>query len=256
MSSYYNMYIEVKVAKIFPTIVQSGITLTQTQNERSGVSFSISKIGVKYSIDSIRNAQIDFANSLNVSREKLQFIEQIHSDKIEIVREKTIGINGDALITKSKELVLCISVADCVGITIFDPLNEVIAGVHSGWKGTLENIVGKTIQKMTIEFGSKPASLLAYISPSASQKMYEVQEDVCSLFNPQYVCKINSKYFLDVHENVLQQMLECGLNIQNIEQDKSCTVSDRNFHSYRRDGKNFGLNVVYIHQIELIQQFI
>jgi len=242
------MKIEVKRATIFPEEIHSGITLTQRNSNENGISFAISKVGKRYSVESIQIAQQNFSTSIGVQRNQLQFLEQIHSDTIHIVNEWTPNLKGDAIITPSLDLALCISVADCVGITLYDYEHKIIAGVHSGWRGTLSNIVGKTINTMMIEFGTIPSKLMGYISPSASQKMYEVQKDVSSLFDLKYISQINAKTYLDVQKNVLDQLLETGMQQQNIEQDRSCTISDQQFHSFRRDGEMFGLNVVYIHQ--------
>lgn len=249
MASYYIMNVMVKKATIFPNNVQSGITLTQRKDGSDGVSFAVSTVGKRYTLDSIRKAQQLFSNTLNVQREQLRFIHQIHSDVIQIVEKNTEIPSGDAFITKSKEIVLCISVADCVGITLYDPMNELIAGIHSGWRGTSKNIVSKTIETMKNEFGTEGKNVLAYVSPSASQQLYEVQEDVSSLFESKYVNIVDSKKFLDVAANVVDQLKEMGIESKNIERDHTCTISNEQFHSYRREGNLFGLNVVYISQI-------
>lgn len=242
------MKIEVKSATIFPDGIHSGITLSQRNSNENGISFAISKVGKKYTEESIKVAQQDFSNTIGVQRNQLQFLEQIHSDTIHIVNEWTANLKGDAIITPSKNLVLCISVADCVGVTLYDSEHTIIAGIHSGWRGTTSNIVGKTILTMMNNFGTNPSKLYGYVSPSASQRMYEVQQDVSSLFDSKYLTHIDSKIYLDVQKNVVDQLLEKGMQQQNIEQDSSCTISDRQFHSFRRDGEMFGLNVVYIHQ--------
>ena len=239
----------VKTARIFPKKIQSGITFSQKDKGNEGLSFAVSKIGKKYSIESIGIAQQLFADTLNVLRNQLHFINQVHSDEVQIVDSNIKVITGDAMISKSKEIIICISVADCVGITLFDTKNELIAGIHSGWRGTHKNIVSKTIETMKNEFGSEAKNILAYVSPSASQKLYEVQDDVSSLFESQYVNIVNSKKYLDVASKVEDQLKEMGIESKNIERDHTCTISNEQFHSYRRDGNMFGLNVVYIGQI-------
>lgn len=242
------MKVEVKRATIFPNEIHSGITLTQINTNPIGTSFAVSKIGKKYSVESIKIAQQNFSTTLGIQRNQLQFLEQVHSDRIHIIKEWTPNLSGDAIITSSKNLVLCISVADCVGITLYDAENQLIAGIHSGWRGTVKNIVGKTIQSMMIEFGTKPSKLLAFISPSASQQKYVVQNDVSSLFDSKYVCTIDSNIHLDVQKNVFDQLVESGVQLHNIECDKSCTISNNQFHSFRRDRVMFGLNVVFIYK--------
>lgn len=242
------MNVEVKRATIFPEEIHSGITLTQRRTIPEGLSFAVSKVGKRYTKELIQTAQNNLSSSLGVERSQLQFLDQIHSDIIHIVDEWTPKLQGDAIISRSKNLVLCISVADCVGITLYDNENKVIAGIHSGWRGTRSNIVGKTIKTMIDKLGTNPSNLIAYLSPSASQEKYVVQNDVSSFFDTKYICTINSAIHLDVQMNVFDQLLEMGIPQQNIERDTSCTISDTQYHSFRRDGDMFGLNVVYIHQ--------
>ena len=42
--------------------------------------------------------------------------------------------------------------ADCILLLIYDPIKKVIANVHSGWKGTLQKISVKAVDKMIEEF--------------------------------------------------------------------------------------------------------
>ena len=52
----------------------------------------------------------------------------------------------NGLITNEKNLLLCTVEADCVPVYFYDPVKEVIAMVHSGWKGTVKRISEVTIQ--------------------------------------------------------------------------------------------------------------
>ena len=50
----------------------------------------------------------------------------------------------DGLITKKKEVGLVITHADCQAVILYDPVTHSLANVHSGWKGSVLNILGKT----------------------------------------------------------------------------------------------------------------
>ena len=85
------------------------------------------------------------------------YLKQIHSDKILKYRcnDKSIkDEEGDAIITNEKNVIIGVFTADCVPIILIDEENEVIAAIHSGWKGTFESITLKTIEKMKHEFNT------------------------------------------------------------------------------------------------------
>lgn len=72
----------------------------------------------------------------------------------------------DALVTNTPGLTLMIRHADCQAAIFYDPVHRVIANVHAGWRGNVENIYAETIQYLQKNFDSKPSELLVCISPS------------------------------------------------------------------------------------------
>ena len=61
---------------------------------------------------------------------------------------------------------------------MIDEEKEVIAAIHSGWKGTFESITLKTIEKMKLEFNSNESNIKAYIGPHIKKCCYEVSEEL------------------------------------------------------------------------------
>ncbi len=74
--------------------------------------------------------------------------------------------SGDALITNTPGKSLVIQTADCQAVLIYDPVRKAVANIHSGWRGTIQNIIGLTVQAMIKEFDSDPKNLLTGIGPS------------------------------------------------------------------------------------------
>ena len=83
---------------------------------------------------------------LGISLSDMVKSKQTHTSVVKIVSRKNGG-DGilrpldesnpyDGLITNEKNLLLCTVEADCVPVYFYDPVKEVIAMVHSGWKGT------------------------------------------------------------------------------------------------------------------------
>ena len=82
--------------------------------------------------------------------------------------------NVDGLLTNDPGAVLGIYVADCCAIFLADPGRPAIGLVHSGRKGTELNIAGAAVRRMSHEFGTDPADVIAQLSPCIRPPFYEV----------------------------------------------------------------------------------
>ena len=196
--------------------------------------------------DVIKNRS-SMADALGLD-ERYHFIvaDQTHSDNIKIITERQNqgwgGIedaveNCDALITDQKGLALTVLTADCVPVLILDTYKNIIAVVHAGWKGTRANITGKTIKKMTEEFGTDPHDIVVFIAPSIGRCCYEVGDDVAGNFSDKeaYDHK-GEKYMLDLPLINQKQLLDAGVKLDNIEMSGECTSCKvENFFSYRKE---------------------
>ena len=172
---------------------------------------------------------------------------QTHSANIHIVKEsKELGWDSletaikdsDALITNQKNIMLTILTADCVPILLFDPIENVVAAVHAGWKGTEQKILFKTIKKMQELFNSNPQNILAGIAPSIGKCYYEVDWNVAQYFEkvPNAYDKKKDKYMLDLPYINKEQLLEAGLKQENIEISNVCTACEvEKYFSYRKE---------------------
>ena len=82
-------------------------------------------------------------------KEELIFNHQVHSKKVLNIEERPNSeSDADGLITKVPNLPIAARVADCQGILMFDPTANIIAAIHSGWRGSTLNIIGEAIEKM------------------------------------------------------------------------------------------------------------
>ena len=79
---------------------------------------------------------------ISCSKNKLVLLNQIHSNKVIIIKEykKNINLNGDGFITKNKKIILGILTADCAPIFFYDEITKTIAAAHAGWRGCFKNI--------------------------------------------------------------------------------------------------------------------
>ena len=167
----------------------------------------------------------------------------------------------DGLITNKKDIILATTNADCILFLFYDPVKNVIANIHSGWRGTFQKIAEKTVIKMMNYYGSNPKDILCFISPSIRKCHFEVDEDVKDLCDyifkftgktEEFIFKGNiingkQKYMIDTIMINKILLKEVGLKEENIIDCEICSVcNSEKISSYRVEGKNFKLATLLI----------
>lgn len=208
--------------------------------------------------------------AIGSKKEHLIKTNQAHTDEVKIVKEK-INKNEpdfnleqyaktDGLITNQKNRILSTTNADCILLLFFDPKNKVIANTHSGWRGTLQRISVKTVQKMKKEFSCKPEDIICVICPSIRKCHFEVEKEVKVSFEQEFKDLGDSskngiieetipdqKWHIDtikINKEILEKE---GLRPENIIDSEICSVCHSDIiHSYRVEKQGYGLNTALI----------
>jgi YfiH family protein len=176
----------------------------------------------------------------------LVFAEQVHGDHVVILNsedsdsfsgnDRVIGI-GDALVTNVSGSFLTIQLADCQSIMLYDPVRQVIANVHSGWRGSIKNIVGKTVQIMQKRFKCNSAHLIAGIGPSLGPCCAEFMNYQKEIPREFWHYKSDGNRF-DFWALSRDQLICAGIRRENIEAGNICTrCNTETFFSYRAEGR-------------------
>ena len=168
----------------------------------------------------------------------LVFMEQIHKANIEIItknRAKTVP-KTDAMITDIKGVALCVMVADCIPVLLYDENRAVIGVAHAGRGGVKEQIVNKTAEMMIDKFSCRIEDIKIYMGASIKSCCYEVKEDSIKGFE-NYLHVEGEKIYLDIVGKCVEDLKDIGIKGQNIEVSPVCTCCDTDYFSYRRDGK-------------------
>lgn len=207
------------------------------------------------------------SSMIDLNYEDLVLSNQVHDNKVRNIKYSDKGkglakksdiIGVDGLITNEKGLGLTCFFADCVPLFFLDPVHKIIAISHAGWRGTVKNIGGKTVEQMMIDYGSIPNDILVGIGPSIGDCCYEVSEDVkkefATVFNDDIIAKIVTKEFIDpeghmkayinLWEANRQLLIDAGILPHNIEISGLCTkCHSEQFFSHRVMGTKRGSQV-------------
>jgi polyphenol oxidase len=199
-------------------------------------------------------------NLLRVKRamgvERLAASYQTHGDTIHVVDEECLARAtvrhpvfvtppGDGLVTKLRGVGLLIKIADCQAIFLVDPVREVIANVHCGWRGSAMDVPEKVVAFLGDRFGARPENILAGISPSLGPCCAEFRNYAEELPVSFWPFQTKPSYF-DFWAITRWQLMRAGLRPDHIEIAKRCTVCEsRDFFSYRGE-KTTGRNAAVL----------
>jgi len=231
--------IESELFKKFPGL-KFGISTKHYDGTEPPFFFNLSyRVGDKN--ENVRKHRKIFFNELGIDEYRVSFQRQTHSVISHFVTEPKFFEESDALYTNSKNNFLAISIADCIPVFLYEPEKKIAAGIHSGWKGTLNKVTSVTIEKLKKEFSLNTENIFAFIGPGISSRHFEVGKEVFDLFEDDVKEIRNGKYFIDLKKHNYLQLIRLGVKPDNIEVSDFCTFSEKDlFHSYRRDKDNSG----------------
>jgi YfiH family protein len=163
--------------------------------------------------------------------------KQIHDTGIYCLTKPLTGsleVEGvDALITDQQGVGLMIQQADCQAVLLFDPVKNIIAALHCGWRGSVVNIIDKVISRMKTGFGVVPGQLEAVISPSLGpccSEFINYHHELPDEFMP---FMVRPDYF-DFWQISKNQLIGSGVQEAKINVAGICTCCSENYFSYRR----------------------
>ena len=170
------------------------------------------------------------------------YINQVHGDRtVEVDAAFDESGNrppeADAMMTGQPQRLLVIQVADCQSVMMFDREKRVAANVHAGWRGSIQNIVGKCIDRMAARFQTRANDIIAGVGPSLGPCCAEFihYEKEIPLHLHTYRTKKDGVLF-DFRKMSADQMVQKGVRAANIELMDICTKCRPDlFYSYRRE---------------------
>lgn len=196
---------------------------------------------VNDSITNVKNNHKALAKELSYNNAALIHMQQIHSSDVHIVQDSDNFTNPhtcDALVTNKRSIPLMVMVADCSPTLFYEQVNHVIAVAHAGRQGAFKNIMYNTIDTMRKEFHSLVENIYISIGPSIGVCCYEVGQEIyeeAKQLNLQdSLQRRDDRYYLNIREILKKQLLDAGIQEENIEISTECTCClKEKYYSYR-----------------------
>ncbi len=181
-------------------------------------------------------------NNFSVLQSQMCLAKQIHgNDAILINQKNKVAIESteaDALITKNKELLIGVLVADCYPLLIADKSGMVIAAVHAGRKGIESGIIQQVLSVFKQKYHIKTSDLLVGVGPGISKTAYQVDKTTAEIFlkKTRYANwdLTQNSVTLDLRAAIHKILHDCDVDHRNIEDIELCTYANPDmFFSYR-----------------------
>jgi YfiH family protein len=146
----------------------------------------------------------------------------------------------DALISADARIGLAVWSADCVPILMTG--DDVVAAVHSGWRGAVADISGAVVRRFAVEYGIGTRHLRAVLGPAISGARYEVSQSVIDGLRAFDLDegRWRSGNQVDLRGFLTARLEDLGLEPGAIQAVGPCTASTPELASYRRDGIDAG----------------
>lgn len=130
------------------------------------------------------------------------------------------GVDGH--MTGRPDLLLTVSVADCVPVSLVAPDSRTIALVHAGWRGTAAGILERAIQSLVQTFGILARDLWMHCGPAICNKCYEVGTEVHAAVNPERPAP-NGPEPIDLRGSLADRGARMGVDAAKITVSSHCT---------------------------------
>lgn len=179
-----------------------------------------------------------------VGLDNVQWLDQEHGRRVLAASSLTAAsgpVTADASWTAAPDLGLAVLVADCVPLLLANVDGSLVAAVHCGWRGTVAGVVEATLDALP----ESPSRLVAWLGPGVCGDCYEVGSDVHDalaaderrtvLMEQPSACGDARKWRMDLPALIVAHLRRAGL--ERIVASSLCTICDRRFYSYRRDGQ-------------------
>lgn len=255
-------YINIPPLSVFPELVHGFTTRFGGVSKKEYATLNLN-YNKNDDPANVRNNFEILGKKLGVESDNMVLSHQVHGKDILYVTKSHAGMgvirersysNIDALVTDEPDLLLITHYADCVPLYFYDPVKQVIALAHSGWKGTLLNIGVETLKKLESLFGCNPSDIHVAFGPHIQPCCFEVDYDVAEIFHKTFTCaksftfmKENNKWHIDLKRIIMYNLLKNGISEINVYGCQICTKCNKDiFFSHRGSNGITGTGAAFL----------
>jgi len=219
--------------------------LCAMSTRHGGVSAGLFGMNLSFSVGddpaAVEENRRRFFAAAGVPPDRVVFQRQVHDVTVRPVTAPGTCDATDGVCTATPGICLCVTIADCVPVFLYDPGIPAVGVVHAGWRGTVAEIARKGVATMAGEYHADPSRMRAYIGPSAGVCCYAVGAEVWSRLPASCVVIEGNDRKADLKNANREQLLASGIPPENIHTDPACTICGTGlYHSHRRDGAASG----------------
>ncbi len=163
---------------------------------------------------------------------------QVHGSEVRVASSADRHVLGtrtpydaDGLVTAERGVPIMCFVADCVPALLCDAEHGVIAAVHCGWRSSVMDILGVTVEKMCA-LGAKKESVRAAMGAAIGRCCFETDGDVPAAIE-KYLSgdtaglfdrRGDGKYLVDLRAANARRLVQLGIPEENIDVSAECTM--------------------------------
>jgi polyphenol oxidase len=180
-----------------------------------------------------------FAESLGLLPAAFATAGQVHGTDVALATAPGLYHRCDALVTRTPDLPLAITGADCTPLLLEAP--GVVAAVHSGWRGTAAGVAVKALHVLCAEGDTDASTVTVHVGPSIRSCCYRVGDEVARQFPAETVRFEGEGWHLDLVAAARLQLGAAGVDAERIHEVPGCTACEPAYYfSHRRDGPRTG----------------
>lgn len=176
---------------------------------------------------------------------RINSARQVHGTHVEQAHDHLHEFpDTDALITNKEDVPLLLCFADCVPIILVEPSVRAVAVIHSGWRGTVQEVARQAAETLMHTYEADPERMYAYIGPHIGLQNFTISNDVTRLFKERFgtidSCDLqmhaDGSANLDLAAMVVRTLMRTGVRDCHIVHTRIDTVDAiQDFFSYRAE---------------------
>jgi YfiH family protein len=215
-------------AELFPWLVQA-----TTFRGAAAAEFDLRLFGAIPSGEVLKRWEL-LRRTLGFSR--AIHARQVHGARILVHRAGEpagllIADSADGHLTDAPGVLLTVSAADCIPISLVDPERRAIALLHGGWRGVAAGIVEEGIRALESIAGSDPRTIHLHLGPAICGDCYEVGPEVHSELG---LTVPSRNQPIDLRAIAVDRALALGVRVERVSISAYCTnCSDVPLFSHR-----------------------